>query len=431
MPLSRFAARAKICLVLAGLCLVSACDKGPARYEASGHAITTPQPGTPYAKYVRESRDKIRTALSDIRFKHEKQPFGPYSLDDAVNIRSPYEIKPDNAACRQAGKSEANGDGVGFLMVHGLSDGPYLLSDVAASLHKTFPCATLHGILLPGHGTVPGDLRDVSREDWQNMVKYGLESFDADIRHIIPVGYSMGATLLVRAAEDHRNDPAFAGMVLLSPAFKAYSELAWLSPYMRYVMPWVEKHGDHDVAKYQSLAMNAAAEFQLLTVPFNEYTLPPLTVPVFMTATSDDRTVRSDATLHFFCGKVESDDRYMIWYQGEEKAVDDRIQTICDDLDIVKSAAPDYRTVNMAHTALTMRPDNPHYGMTGDFRRCDHYSEPADYKACKANNDDAIYGETNLVDSATPGTLRRGTFNPDFGRMMIKMTDFIHKALEH
>ncbi|WP_073956397.1 carboxylesterase [Thalassospira sp. TSL5-1] len=431
MPFPRFTARAQIWFVLAGLCLVTACDKGPERYEASGHAITTPQPGTPYDKYVSESRDKVRAALSDIRFKQEKQPFGPYSIEDAVDIRSPYAIKPDSAACSQKGKNVANGHGVGFLMVHGLSDGPYLLRDVATSLHEAFPCATLHGLLLPGHGTVPGDLRDISRDDWQNMVTYGFESFDANIRHIIPVGYSMGAALLVRAAEDHRNDPELSGMVLLSPGFKAYSDLAWLSPYMRYVMPWVEKHGDHDVAKYETLAMNAAAEFQLLTVPFNEYTLPPLTVPVFMAVTSDDRSVRSEVALHFFCGKVESDDRYMIWYQGEEKAVEDRIQPICDDVDIVKSANPDYRTLNMAHIALTMSPDNPHYGLTGDFRRCDHYTEPADYKACKADNNDAIYGETNLVESATPGTLRRGTFNPDFGRMMIKMTDFVHKALEH
>lgn len=431
MQFPRFLVRPQICLVMAGLCLVAACEKEPGRYQASGHAITTPQPGTPFGEYVSDSRGKIHDALADIRFGVEQHPFDDYTLDQAVNMRSPYEIKPDADACAQKGKTVTNGDGVGFLMVHGLSDGPYLLSDVAASLHEALPCATVHGLLLPGHGTVPGDLRDIDRTDWQSMVKYGFESFDADIRHIIPVGYSMGAALVVKAAENHRNDPELSGMVLLSPGFQAYSELAWLSPYIRYVMPWVDKHRDHDVAKYESLPMNAAAEFQLLTVPFGENTLPPITQPVFMAASSDDRTVRSDVAVHFFCGKVQSDTRYMIWYQGEEKALEDRIQPICDDIDIVTSANPDLRTVNHAHTAMTMRPDNPHYGLNGDYRRCDHYSEPADYKACEDDNDDAIYGETNLVESATPGTLRRGTFNPDFGRMMEKMTDFIHKALEH
>ncbi|WP_085584211.1 alpha/beta hydrolase [Thalassospira mesophila] len=430
MHVFRSFVRPQFCLAVIGLCLIAACDKGPARFEASGHAITTPQPGTPFSQYITDSETKIRTALQDLRYSPEPHPFDDYSIDDAVSMRAPFAIEPDMQACRQSGKTIENGDGVGFLLVHGLSDSPYLMSDIAMSLHTALPCATLHALLLPGHGTVPGDLRDVDASAWQATVKYGLESFDDNIRHIIPVGYSMGAALVVRAAENHRNDAELSAMVLLSPGFGAYSDLAWLTPYMRYVKPWVDKRRDHDVAKYESLAMNAAAEFQLLTVPFGENTLPPITQPVFMAVSSDDRTIRADLAAHFFCGKVQSDDRYMIWYQGEEKASQDRPQPICDDIDVVTSANPDLRTVNHAHTALTMRPQNPHYGLTGDYRRCDHYREPADYKTCEEDNKDTIYGETNLLESATPGTLRRGTFNPDFDGMMGKMVVFIHKALE-
>jgi len=430
MHVLRSLVRPRLCLALISLCLIAACDKEPGRYTASNHAITTPQPGTPFSQYVADSRAKIRDALQELRYTPEPHPFDDYTIDDAVSIRAPFEIPPDNQACAQKGKTVQNGEGVGFLLVHGLSDSPYLLSDVAASLHNALPCATLHALLLPGHGTVPGDLRDVSADQWQAAVKYGLESFDDTIHHIVPVGYSMGAALVVRAAENHRNDAELSAMILLSPGFAAYSDLAWLTPYVRYVKPWVDKRRDHDVAKYESLAMNAAAEFQLLTVPFGENTLPPLTQPVFMAVSSDDRTVRADIAAHFFCGKVESSNRYMIWYQGEAAALEDRIQPICDDIDVVKSATPDLRTVNHAHTAMTMRPDNPHYGLTGDYRRCGHYSEAADYKACEEDNKDAIYGETNLLESATPGTLRRGTFNPDFDAMMGKMVVFLHKVLE-
>lgn len=430
MHVLRSLVRPKFCLAVIGLCLVAACDNEPARYEASGHAIGTPQPGTPFSQYVSGSRSKIREALQNVRYTPGQHPFGKYTIDDAVDMRAPFEIDADNQACAQQGKTLKNGDGVGFLLVHGLSDSPYLLSDVATSLHNALPCATLHAVLLPGHGTVPGDLRDIDASAWKATVKYGLESFDNTIRHIIPVGYSMGAALVVRAAENHRNDAELSAMILLSPGFEAYSNLAWLTPYISYVKPWVTERPDNDVAKYETLATHAAGEFQLLTVPFRENTLPPLTQPVFMAVSSDDRTVRADVAAHFFCGKVQSDKRYMIWYQGEAQALEDRMQPICDDIDVVKSASPDWRTVNHAHTAMTMHPQNPHYGMTGDYRRCDHYSEPADYKACEADNKDAIYGETNLVESATPGTLRRGTFNPDFDGMMGKMVVFIHQVLE-
>lgn len=423
-------ARTLLLPVLIAGALAACGNDGPDRFAASGDAITAPSPGTPFADYIADSRHKITDALKSVRFKAGKKPFDDYSLQQVVDMRSPFAIAPDATACNQQGKDRDHGAGVGFLLVHGLSDSPYLMRDIAASLHDAFPCATLHALLLPGHGTVPGDLTDVTYQDWQKAVRYGMQSFGDDIGTIIPIGYSMGAALLVRDLAEHPGNAREQAMVLLSPGFSAHSDLAWLTPYVRYVKSFVSKERDHDAAKYESLAMNAAAEFQLLTEPFRNHSLPKFDLPVFMAVSSDDRTVKADVAAHFFCDNVTARPRYLLWYQGEDKNVmGDSAQPLCDDIDETASANPHFRTINHAHTAMTMRPEDPHYGMDSDYARCSHYSEKADIAACETGPD-TIYGETNLLKSATPGTLRRGTFNPDFGGMMGKMVVFIKKSLD-
>ena len=342
-------------------------------------------------------------------------------------MRAPFATGPDKAACDAAGNDVAHGKDVGFLMVHGLTDSPFLMTDIRDTLQSKFPCATFHGVLLPGHGTVPGDLLDVRYEEWIETVQYGMNSFADTTNRIIPIGYSTGATLIGREFDAHRGNSHMVAMILLSPGFATKSEQAWLTPYARYVQRWVGQGENSDAAKYGSMAMNAAAEFYLLTEPYRDGTVGEVDIPVFMVASSDDQTVDPVIAADFFCSKVTNDNKRLIWYQGEEHLIEEH--PLCDGVDIVKSADPDWRTLNHAHTAITMRPDNPHYGMDGIIRRCDHYEEQSPNSKCQTSSN-AVYGELNLAESASPGSLRRGTFNPDFVSMLDKMTHFIEVSLE-
>jgi esterase/lipase len=413
-------------LLLGSVLIIGATSGAHAQYEPSGTPITAPAPQTAFSEYVDATRQQIRTVLKAGPFAHENKPFGPFKLDQVVDMRSPYSIAADKAACDIAGRDLAQGEKVGFLAVHGLTDSPYWLTDVRDQLRVQFPCAVFNGVILPGHGTVSADLIDVRYQDWIDTVRFGLDAFDSDITHIIPIGYSMGAALIGREVAERNTDPRISAMIMLSPGLAAKSEMAWLTPYVRYVKKWVGQSTESDPVKYSSMAMNAAAEFYLVTEPYRDGSITPSNVPLFAAISSDDQTVNPLVAVDYFCTKNNASLTHMIWYQGETNALDEHPK--CDGIDVVKSANDQMRTINHAHTAITMSPENPVYGLDGVIRDCGHYSDPADQLTCKTGPD-TVYGERNLVESATPGTLRRGTFNPDFGPMMDKMVTFVSATL--
>ncbi len=172
--------------------------------------------------------------------------------------------------------------------------------------------------------------------------------------------------------------------------------------------------------------MNAAAEFYLLTKPFGHGKLADFDVPVFGVVSSDDQTINPDLMRDFFCNKVKSPQKHLIWYQGK---IDPPTSSAnCDDIEIVRSEDDEMRTLNHAHTAITMSPKDPIYGLDGAVPDCGHYDVETARSNCQSGTD-VLYGERNLFDDAPPGTMRRGTFNPDFPGMMDKMAAFIAKAI--
>jgi esterase/lipase len=412
-------------LALTSVLALGACSEREGALAPSGNAVGAPDATQSFDAYVSTTRDKIRDVIATKRFAAEDAPFGAFTLDQVVDMRAPYAVEPDATACQQAGATAQSGANTGFLLVHGLTDGPYWLGDIRDDLHERFPCATLHGVLLPGHGTVPGDLIDVSYEDWLETVRFGIDAFDQDIDKIIPIGFSTGAALIGRDFIAREDNSHIKGLVMLSPGLQAKSDQAWLTPYVRYVRDWVGQGRNNDPGKYGSMAMNAAAEFHLLTAPYYEDTIGGFDVPVFVAISSDDQTVKAQSAVSFFCQNVESETKTLIWYQGDAAPID--AANVCDGIDVVPSKDPELRTLNHAHTGITVSPQNSVYGLNGAVRDCGHY-DGADYETC-ISSPDAMYGERNLLDSVPSGTLRRGTFNPDFPGMITKMTAFIQSAL--
>ncbi|NIY77086.1 hypothetical protein HED22_15645 [Thalassospira sp. HF15] len=413
-------------LALCSLLATGACATPDAALDPSGAAVTAPAAGTSFDDYVQSTRQQLRDVLSQTRFASEEKPFGDHSIDQVVDIRAPYALDPVGAACDAEDIDLSQGKGVGFLMVHGLTDSPYWLSDIRDNLRDRFPCAAFHGLLLPGHGTVPGDLLDVEYEDWLKTVRFGMNSFGDDVKHIIPMGFSTGAALIGRVYGEQTNKDRVSALVMLSPGLAAKSGQAWLTPYVRYVKDWVGVGENNDPGKYGSMAMNAAAEFYLLTKPYGDGSLPDFDVPVFGVVSSDDQTINPDVMLDFYCNKVTSRHKQLIWYQGETVAATGLPD--CTGIDIVRSENHEFRTLNHAHTAITMSPTDPIYGLDGSAPECGHYEDTAARSRCQSGTD-TMYAERNLFDTAPAGTLRRGTFNPDFASMMDKMARFITTSL--
>lgn len=390
-------------------------------HKPSGLEAIVPSHELPFQDYVDQNRARIREVLARDYYSLRDEPFGPgYDLDKSLAMRAPYEFAPVTATCSDDQPK------MGFLFIHGLTDSPYLLSDVATSLREHYPCALQRGLLLPGHGTVPGDTLKMRFEDWVTVTEYGVNSFRGEVDALFMVGFSTGTSLSVRYVDSHRGDSLVKGLIMLSPAIAARSRFAFLSPYVRWFSDWLSNNGEQDAARYESFSMNAGAEFYELTSSLSNSSFAPIEVPVFMAGSSADATVNMEAAREFFCTKTPQSARVMLWYQAT--LLDPEPQAQCAGLLVLPAQSPLHRVINLSHTSITMAPDNPHYGLDGDYSICLQYGEGTeDYLRCVSDDTQTVYGESGLgSDGRFEGKLiRRGSFNPHYAQLIEHIEHFI------
>ena len=170
---------------------------------------------------------------------------------------------------------EADNPTRGALLLHGLTDSPYLMRSLAERLHRHG--ATALGLRLPGHGTVPGGLLSVRWQDWVAATAYGVDRLRERIsdRPLWLVGFSTGAALALHHALDaaHRNDPPKAsGLILMAPAAEVHwvarfalwhRALAWLPYFTKF--RWQSVKPECDPCKYSSFPKRAGAEVYRLS----------------------------------------------------------------------------------------------------------------------------------------------------------------------
>ncbi|HLY96484.1 MAG: alpha/beta hydrolase, partial [Sideroxydans sp.] len=294
------------------------------------------------------------------------------------------------------------------------TDSPYHMRHLAAFFQRNG--FRVMAVLLPGHGTQPGDLLDVRWQEWAKAVAYGADCLAAEADEVYLAGLSAGAALSVRQAG---RDARVRGLFLFSPAFEITPRARWanlhrLYSWLRPAAAWVNVMQDRDPYKYESFCKNAAAQMYALTraLPQRE-----VDIPVFAAASADDVTVNSDATLRFM-RRARHPCSQLLWY-ATEKVEQDRVEW-------VDSAVPSQRILSSAHTAVVMSPEDAHYGANGDYANCLHYYEndKASYRACCTRATETWLGEATER-NLQRGLLRRLTYNPHYAAMESSMQKFI------
>ena len=161
----------------------------------------------------------------------------------------------------------------GALLVHGLTDSPYSLRAVADILvAQGFYVINMR---MPGHGTIPSDLLNVTWRDWAAAIDIGTKHIKRKIgnKPFIMAGYSNGGALSLqhatRALRKGRDVPD--GILLFSPAV-AVTEFARISnwhkvfswiPYFKKDR-WLDILPEIDPYKYNSFPKNAGRQSWLL-----------------------------------------------------------------------------------------------------------------------------------------------------------------------
>src|SRR5712692_10080507 len=134
-----------------------------------------------------------------------------------IRLITPHEWTPAAPECR-------NVPSEGVLLVHGLTDTPFLMRDVGDAVSRMAGrCFLIRSILLPGHGTAPGDLLNVTFTQWQAAFSYGVRSFRDAVSQLHLVGFSTGAALALQGAlADSLPGPRIASVIVLSPAVRVH-----------------------------------------------------------------------------------------------------------------------------------------------------------------------------------------------------------------
>lgn len=240
-----------------------------------------------FADYIQKTRAIIEQTRVDLKDNPDAERI--------IEANSPFELYPDRPTGNQKIK-------YGALLIHGLFDSPLIMHDIGEFLQSQGILA--RGILLPGHGTVPGALLNIDYHDWLQAVHYGIETLARDVDHIFLVGYSTGASLAIYHA---RKDSRIAGLILTSPAFKIRSIIDFTANWHRLISwaweraKWLHIGKDNDYAKYQSFPFNAVYQVYRLTNEIKKLNSNnPLKCPMLMALSQDDKTVSAQASIKYF-----------------------------------------------------------------------------------------------------------------------------------
>jgi len=365
--------------------------------------------GENFADYLAYSREIISHARIDLSDNNR---------ETIISANMPFALIPPAHCPASTTKRFQRG----ILLIHGLSDSPYWLHHLGAYFQQQ--CFFVLTILLPGHGTRPGDLLDVNWQDWARAVEFGTGLLQRSVEQVWLGGYSTGATLALYQAG---RKPGIDGLILISPALRLAPKAAyahWRQWFGRWWRPalWWQIQPDDDPYKYESFPVNGAVQLYRLIQELQPLLQQPPALPLLIAASEDDASVDSRATIELF-NRWPASRKRLLWFSREMQAQEDGPVQVIDSRAIDKPTNHPIRS--SSHISLLMPASDPQYGANGRYASCLHYFEeqPRAWQSCKDRNEDLL-GETTAY-FLSRGIVRRLTYNPYYQDMLKQIDRFI------
>lgn len=383
------------------------------RHQPSGLNSRFGFSGKSIADYIDYTRDMISAARLDLR--------GP-DRSRILEGNSAFELKP-GAGC-PAGRKRPYRRGV--VMAHGLTDSPYFMRALGEVFQDR--CFRVMAILFPGHGTRPGDLVEVTWQEWAKAVAFGVDALANEVDDVYLFGFSMGGALSIHHSI---RDSRIKGLFLAAPAIRitpkgimanwqeAYS---WFKPKAK----WIDIMPDGDPYRYESFPANAVDQIHLLTqqLSLELRRLKRYMLPVFIVASKDDSSVRTEAIFDFFKEAIHPLNTLLLYSTQDKLEVPD---VSVAKVVLLKSAVPGRRILSSAHTALVLPETDPFYGVNGGYANCLHYFPKAleKYRRCKDRKEDYLGEITG--ENLKKGVIRRLMYNVKFESLKSHLVGFIER----
>lgn len=363
-------------------------------------------------------------------------------VEEIINHLVPADGMPDEINC--AGKQARVA-----LLLHGLYDSPYTMKDLGRFFNGQ--CYITRYLLLPGHGTVPGDLRALEYIDWVKAVSDVMDETRKDFPDatIAMAGFSTGAGLALNYVLN--NPDSIDAVFLFAPLVELSGVRVFGSYVIEALLEYVDKHDERDTFKYESVTANSVIQANKLADTMRvKLRKSELKMPVFITQARHDYTLSAKDTIQLFDSGVFGSKSVFLLYSPHEVAGFERknCESLSEDLFLnTNKASCDssffYETENTramiddySHMSLTLDASDRHYGIEQGYRYCLQYKSEAKQKACKADTwprvchgERAAFGGNYYSDecSRRKATMIRLTSNPGFEHLKKQLEFFMRR----
>ena len=325
----------------------------------------------------------------------QNRTFQTADHDAELAWNAPREWRPEGVAKR------------GILLVHGLGDSPWSFNDVGQTLaDQGFLVRT---VLLPGHGSKPSDMLDVTLRQWQQVVREQTLILRREVPTVYLGGFSTGANLVLDYAYAHSD---VAGLVLFSPAFRPENTYAWVTQYIGWFRPWLAKPDEgirpmQTPVRYLNVPTNGFAQFyRSALLAQDRIKERRYDKPVFVAVTQHDSVLDTAYVLDTFNARFSHPESRLIWYGAQPANVAQSPRVL-----VRNDYLPELRIAQFSHMGLLFSSENPLYGKDGQQRICWNGQAIADMQKC-VNGEPVWYSDWGHRE---PGKVfARLTFNPYF-----------------
>lgn len=209
----------------------------------------------------------------------------------------------------------AAGGPVGVVLCHGFTGMPGSMRPWAQALAEAGH--TVRVPLLPGHGTRWQDANRTTWQQWYDELERAVDATRAECTHTFVAGLSMGATLVLRLAE--QRGPDLAGVVVVNPSLFTTRKDAKLLPLVRRILPSLPPVGN-DIKKagvvepaYDRTPVKAAYELSKLWALTNA-DLGRISQPLLILTSRDDHVVEPENSARLLASASSADKR-QVWLE--------------------------------------------------------------------------------------------------------------------
>jgi esterase/lipase len=263
----------------------------------------------------------------------------------------------------------------GILLIHGLGDSPWSFIDVGPVLAKNgFLVRTL---LLPGNGTNPADMMDVTADDWRATESEQAAILQKDVPELYLGGFSAGAHLALEYAYDH---PEVKGLLLFSPAIKSNIPIDFLAPLASVFVDWVNPPDvlfpQKDSHRYNVVPTNGFALFYYISSSVREkLENAPFSRPVVITLSEHDSVLDVSYMLQLFDKSFTHPNSRLLYYGKPTGGLSERVYFLSDRL-------PEWRVSSFSPLGSMFSPRNAEYGFNGSDPMCVNGQSLEGYREC-------------------------------------------------